>query len=192
MANVNMKVAREVVKALGMEAQLIPSASNPLNCKTIIVNGRVLKSSQWNKAQIMDALKAIKEGHELSKNDEYRKETIKSNITELIPFNCSINETLKEYVKLQSTDEFNNLETWIEGVIDFYCVDDKINSDNIKLAEETIKNLIVNGDMVICYGDMVLNRTGIQEVIKEWLKQNNKSLELIDTIYTNFVNYLKK
>lgn len=189
MANTNMRQAQRIVTELELQAQLIPSATNPLNCVYILVNGQKIKSSQLNGKEIREILENIKCGNKV---EEERKETTKANIKELIPFNCPINETLKQYILLQANSELNVLNNWLNSTIDFYCIDDNdnYNTDKIKDAENMIKSLIATGKVII-YKDIVFTETGIQEVINEWLRYNNKETGMLGTIYNRFVNFLK-
>ena len=189
MANSNMKQAQQIVRELNIEAQLIPSATNPLNCRFIIIGNQKLKTSQWTSNQLREALEGIKNG---CKVESERKETFKANIKNLIPFNCSINETFQEYIKLQAMGSLSTVETWLNSLIDFYCIDDEgnYNTDNIKIAEETAKRLIANKNVMIYKNEYILVDEGIKEVIEEWLKYNDKSKDLLKPIYNKFVDYI--
>lgn len=189
MANTNMKQAQKIVTELELQAQLIPSATNPLNCVYILVNGQKIKSSQLNGKQLREVLESVKCGNKV---EDERKETTKANIKELIPFNCSINETLKQYIILQANSELNILDNWLNSVIDFYCIDDNdsYNTNKIKDAESMIASLIATGKVIV-YKDTVFTKTGIQEVINEWLRYNNKEVSMTNSIYNRFIEFLK-
>ena len=185
MATLNYNQAVQVVRELGIEAQLIPSKTNPMNCQYILIGKDKLKTSQMSGKAIKEALETLVNGCKIkelqAKNVIYNK----SNIKELIPFNCSINETLKEYIKLELKSSYSTLEAWQNLVIDFYCTDDN-GSYNGKIEEAKLKilDILNKEDMIIFKEDYVLNKVGINEVIKEWLRYNNKQYtnDLLDSM----------
>ena len=140
MATLNYNQAVQVVRELGIEAQLIPSKTNPMNCQYILIGKDKLKTSQMSGKAIKEALEALVSGCKIkelqAKNVTYNK----SNIKELIPFNCSINETLKEYIKLELKSSYSTLEAWQNLVMDFYCTNED-GSYNGKIEEAKLKIL---------------------------------------------------
>ena len=84
MATLNMNQAVQAVRDLDLQAQLIPSKSNPMNCQYIYIGKDKLKTSQLSGKAIREMLEAIKNGckaKELEGQGGY-KETLKTNISE--------------------------------------------------------------------------------------------------------------
>ena len=174
MANTNMNRAKKAVAELELEAQLIPSETNPNNCKYIIVNGTKLKTSQWNYRTIKETLENIKDGCSCTNITVSNK----GNVEDLIPLNCPLSETIREYIKLQVNSDNNTKEAWMNSVIDFYCLDDNNNyNGKIEEAKKVVLNLINKKDIVI-YNDYVFNRVGIEEVITKYNRFNSTDIDV--------------
>lgn len=185
MATLNYNQAVKAVKELGIEAQLIPSKSNPKNCQFILIGKDKLKTSQMSGKAIKEALEALVNGCKIKDLQAKNVACNRSNIKELVPFNCSINTTIKEYIKLQLTSSYNTLEAWQNMVIDFYCTDDDGNyNGKIEEAKLKILDILTKEDIIIFKDNYILNKVGINEVIKKWLKYNNKQYtnDLLDSM----------
>ena len=62
MATLNYNQAVQVVRELGIEAQLIPSKTNPMNCQYILIGKDKLKTSQMSGKAIKEALETLVNG----------------------------------------------------------------------------------------------------------------------------------
>lgn len=191
MATLNMNAAKQVVRTLNIEAQLIPSKVNPMNCQYIIFNGQKLKTSQLSGKAIKELLEAIINGCSVQEIQGAKPFQTKANIKELIPFNCNINETIREYIKLQLKSDINTLETWQNMFIDFYCINDNGEyNGNIEQAKNKMLEVLANEDVIIFQDSFVFNKVGIHEVITEWLKYNHK--QYTDSLVSSMVNTVVK
>ena len=177
MANFNMSAIKNLVNTLGLTAQLIPSPTQPLNCKYVIINGQQLKSSQWTKTQAENILLEYKEGGCTKKAipDSITFETVINPIDELKKFikfeNNSLTNCLESFRQLTELSHTYSLNNWINTMTDFFINDISKKADTTACANK-IKSMLDNKEVRII-NNFVYTTNELTLIIKTWQDINN-------------------
>lgn len=196
MANFNMSAIRKIVNELQINAQLIPSPSQPLNCKYVIIEGKQLKSSQWTKTQAENILIEYKEGgcNKNSIPDDmsyFNMIDTKSNLQELIHFQDeALTYCLESFRQLQEQSSINSVNSWVNTMTDFFT-NEISNKTDVEGCANKIKMLIDTKEVFIINGFVYSNKE-LENVIKTWKEVNNinSNINIMDVIikYSKRVN----
>ena len=177
MANFNMSAIKNIVNTLGLTAQLIPSPTQPLNCKYVIINGQQLKSSQWTKTQAENILMEYKEGGCTKKAipDDMKFETVINPVDELKRFikfeNNSLTNCLESFRQLIESSHVYSLNHWINTMTDFFTNEVNKKTDTTACANK-IKSMLDNKEVRII-NNFVYTTSELTLIIKTWQDMNN-------------------
>jgi hypothetical protein len=172
-----MSAIKNLVNTLGLTAQLIPSPTNPLNCKYVIINGSQLKSSQWTKTQAENILLEYKEGgcKKQAIPDSINFETVINPVDELKKFikfeNNSLTNCLESFRQLTELSHTYSLNNWINTMTDFFTNDMSNKADTTACANK-IKSMFENKEVRII-NNFVYTTSELTLVIKTWQDINN-------------------
>lgn len=185
MANFNMSAIKYLVNNLGLTAQLIPSPTQPLNCKYVIINGKQLKSSQWTKTQAENILLEYKEGGCTKKAipDNMSFEHIVDPIKEIKKFiefkGNSLTYCLEKYRTMTENDDIYSVNHYLDTLED-------IHGDS---ALNILDNLLNNNEIFII-NEFVYSIVSFKYVIDAWLDENHADTKITD--YKSIINKYSK
>ena len=185
MANNNLKAIEKVASSLGLAYQVIPSATNPLNCSKLLVNGKEFKTTQWTKIQAEAIL------------DDFVNGCTKTTLQEVerpAPFAClfpianrKLLDVLDSYrIHVENTMNIldnvkaNHYNTWIDELLRFY-------DNDVNKVADVIHNQIKTKQIYVIDGYVYIHLS-LTYLIKEWIATNNLKFDNVeamidDTIY---------
>ncbi len=200
MANKNLKCIREIVENLNLQAQIIPSASNPLNCQKIIIQGHEFKCSQWTKTIAEVKLAEFKENKTCSNTINLSNEKCLSGedlIKEFIVFGGkSFNKCLIEYIELIMQDKTNSFSAWLTQLYNMVNLDDNDNIIDYNFNSKNYALSILASGNVTLYKGYVFTQKGIEYLVRAWYNSNKHdctiSTDKAKRISYNVLNKLKE
>ena len=196
MANFNMSAIKKIVNELQINAQLIPSPTQPLNCKYVIIDGKQLKSSQWTKVQAETVLYEYKQGgcnKQAIPNDMtyFNFQDTQENLKELIHFeNETLTYCLESFRQLTEQSSVYSVNSWVNTMTDFFT-NEFTNRVDVEGCATKIKNMIDTQEVFIINGFVYSNKE-LEHVIETWKEINNinNKINIMDVIikYSKRVN----
>ena len=197
MANYNMSGIKKIVAKLGLQCQLIPSETNPLNCKYIMIQGKQLKSSQWSKTEAEAILSGYTNNpcttHELDAFDEFFKNNTseKGNKKELIHFHGqSLTSCFEKFRQMTENDNMYNVKSWIDTMTDCFTNDVSNKADIVSCADK-IKNMLDSKEVYILNG-FVYSTFELTNIIKLWQNENNIKTPInYNVVINKYINAVK-